>query len=62
MEGFLMSAQIVNFKEAKQRLDYERSKRDPKRLALVEQIARHHPQWGPEEIESLHRELWYWGE
>jgi hypothetical protein len=41
MEGFSMSAQILDFKVAKERRERERRKVSPERLAWVKQIA-----WG----------------
>jgi hypothetical protein len=40
----------------------EERKLDPKRQDLVRRISRDHPEWGPKEIEELHRELDDWGE
>jgi hypothetical protein len=57
-----MSAQILDFKEAKERRERELRKLDPKRQAWIKQIASQYPEWGPKEIESLHEELDAWGE
>ncbi len=57
-----MSAQILDFKQATEQRERERRKADPKRQALVKQIADQYPEWGPKEIESLHQHLDAWGE
>jgi hypothetical protein len=54
--------QIVDFKQAKEQRERERRKLDPKRQALVKQIADQYPEWGPKELEELHQHLDSWGE
>jgi hypothetical protein len=54
--------EVVQLKEKRQERDRERRKLDPRRQALVRQIAQHHPEWGPEELQKLHQGLDDWGE
>jgi hypothetical protein len=86
MEGFSMSAQILDFKEAEKRrehhqlmkarygamllaemsladeaADREARKHDAKRLAHIESYKKSNPNWTPENIEAVHRELDAWG-
>ena len=57
-----MCAQIVDLQQYRDARERERRKLDPKRQALVKQIADQYPEWGPKEIEHLHQELEAWGE
>jgi hypothetical protein len=54
--------QVVDLKRFKKDRERGQRKLDPKRQALVQQIAQHHLEWGLKEIEDLHRELDDWGE
>jgi hypothetical protein len=53
------SQQKQDSEELKER---EQRKVDPRRQALVRQIAAGHPEWGPKELQELHNELDEWGE
>ena len=46
--------QIVDFKQAKEQRERERRKLDPKRQALVKQIADQHPEWARRSWRSCH--------
>jgi hypothetical protein len=61
----------LDLKEQRKAREREQRKLDPQRLALVEQIKRNHPRWGPEELarlrdalalELLHERPESWGE
>jgi hypothetical protein len=54
--------QVVDLKQVKEQRAREHRKVDPKRQALVREIAQHHPEWGPKELEKLHQKLEAWGE
>jgi hypothetical protein len=57
-----MTAQIVDLKQVRQHRQWKQRKLDPRRQDLVRRIVADHPEWGPAEIEDLHRELDDWGE
>jgi hypothetical protein len=54
--------QVVDFKAAKQERERLLRKLHPDRLALVLDIARDHPEWGPKDLDKVHAELDSWGE
>jgi transposase len=54
--------QVVDLRQVKEQREREQRKVDPKRQAWVREIAQHHPEWGPKELEKLHQELDAWGE
>jgi hypothetical protein len=53
---------VVDLKSMREERAKQRRKLDPNRLALVHDIAKDHPEWGPEDLEKVHAELDSWGE
>jgi hypothetical protein len=53
--------EIMDFKQRREARERERRKLEPGRLRHIEQYKQNNPNWTPEDLEQVHRELDAWG-